>query len=50
MHVRSQGKAVTRPRQSRLGEASMDERIEELYKVVLSEQGKPLGEMRREVR
>jgi rRNA maturation protein Rpf1 len=28
----------------------MDERIEELYKVVLSEQGKPLGEMRREVR
>jgi hypothetical protein len=28
----------------------MDERIEELYKAVLSEQGKPWGEMRREVR
>jgi hypothetical protein len=28
----------------------MDERIEELFKAVLSEQGKPLGEMRRELR
>jgi hypothetical protein len=28
----------------------MDERIEELFKAVLSEQVKPLGEMRREVR
>jgi hypothetical protein len=28
----------------------MDERIEELYKAVLSDEGKPLGEMRQEVR
>jgi acyl-CoA reductase-like NAD-dependent aldehyde dehydrogenase len=28
----------------------MDERIEELYKAVLREEGKPLGEMRQEVR